>query len=309
MRRPLVAAWLLLPASVATGRAQYLPAPGLPLPPRAAAAPAPGCDTGLAHARHSFRCLQTDPVFAPPHRQSGAPPQPPQPASLWSIAASAAVPGAGQAMLGLDRFVPYLAVEAYAWLQYAAHSRDARRHRDGYRDLSSRVARAPYSSFRPVGNFPYYERMSHYVESGVYDQIPGGSLEPEGDTATYNGAMWLLARRTYWSNLEQPPDTSTLEWQQAIAFYANRAYTSLYRWSWRGAELEHDEYRRLIGRANDSNRKAFQDLGLVLANHLLSTIDAYITVRLRRRPADSGSPSRGESWSITGTLPLSRLRR
>ena len=212
-------------------------------------------------------------------------------------------------MLGVDRFVPYLAVELYAWLQYAAHSRDARGYRDGYRGLASQVARAPYSNFRPAGNFSYYERMSHWLESGVYDRLPGVPLEPETDTTTYNGAMWLLARRTYWSNVEQPPDTSSLEWRQATAFYADRAYTSVYRWSWRGAELEHDEFRRLIGRANDANRKALQDLGLVLANHLLSTIDAYITVRLRRRPAESGSPSRGDTWSVRGTIPLPRVRR
>ena len=234
--------------------------------------------------------------------------QPPR-ASFWSIAASAALPGAGQALLGVDRFVPYLALEAYAWLQYAAHSRDARRHRDGYRDLAARIARAPFAAFRPTGDFAYYERMSHFIESGVFDQVPGDAVEPETDTTTFNGSMWLLARRTYWTDVDQPPDTSSHEFHQAIDFYSRRAYGRDFRWSWRDAQLEYDEFRRLIRRANDSNRQSFQDLGVVLANHLLSTIDAYITVRVRRRPGEGGPAPSGDTWSITGTLPLPRPRR
>jgi hypothetical protein len=234
--------------------------------------------------------------------------QPAPRASLWSIAASAAVPGAGQAMLGLDRFIPYLAIEAYAWLQYVSHSRDARRYRDDYRLLSSKVARAPFSGIRPTGDFAYYERMSHYLESGVLDRVAGGSLDPDTDTTTYNGATWLLARRTYWSSVDEPPDTSSLAWRQALAFYARRAYGSEFRWSWRDADLEYAQFRQLIRRANDSNRQSLTDLGVVLANHLLSTIDAYITVRVRRRAEPASGVGQG-SWTITGAVPLSRLRR
>ena len=151
--------------------------------------------------------------------------------------------------------------------------------------------------------------MSHFLESGAFDQVPGGALDPEPDSTTYNGSMWLLARRTYWPTIDQPPDTSSLEWRQAIDFYTRRAYGRDFLWSWRDAQLEYDEFRRLIRRANDSNRQSFQDLGVVLANHLLSTIDAYITVRVRRRPAEGGPAPSGDTWSITGTLPLPRPRR
>jgi hypothetical protein len=211
-------------------------------------------------------------------------------------------------MLGLDRFIPYLALEAYAWLQYAAHSRDARRYRNGYQTLSSRVARAPFSAVRPTGDFAYYERMSHYAESGAFDRVTGAPLDPETDTTTYNGATWLLARRTFWADPDEPPDTASIAWNQAIEFYIRRAYGTLYRWSWRSAEFEYAEFRQLLRGANDSNRQSLTDLGVVLANHLLSTVDAYVTVRVRRG-AESGPGGGAAGWSIAGSIPLSHLRR
>ncbi len=87
-------------------------------------------------------------------------------ATAWSIVTSAVVPGTGQALLRVDRFLPYLAFEAYSWIQYAAHSRTARDRRDAYRQLAARVARSPFSVVTPTGDWPYYERMEHFPESG-----------------------------------------------------------------------------------------------------------------------------------------------
>jgi hypothetical protein len=224
-------------------------------------------------------------------------------ASAWSIAASALIPGAGQAMLGVERFVPYAAFETYSWTQYAAHSRASVRERSGYRSLAARVARSAFTIVLPVGGWEYYERMEHFLESGVYEVVAGGVLDPEPDTTTYNGSVWLLARRTYWTDVNSAPDTSAREWKLAASFYKRRAYDQTYRWSWRNAQLEYDEFRRLIRRSNDSKRKSLQDLGAVIADHLLSTVDAYITVRVRRRP----SPEPG-GWQISGSLPLGGIR-
>ncbi len=214
------------------------------------------------------------------------------------------VPGAGQAILRADRFVPYLAFEAYSWLQYVSHSKASRRQRDAYRNLAARVARSPFSITVPVGNFDYYERMEHFTESGRLEIVAGGVIDPETDTTTYNGSVWLLARRTYWSDLDAPPDTSSQAWKSAIGFYLHRAYDQPYQWSWRDSPYEYDEYRRLIERSNDSNRKALQDLGAVLANHVLSTVDAYVTVRLRRR-----SDQLSSGWGIDGSIPISTVAR
>jgi hypothetical protein len=224
-------------------------------------------------------------------------------ASPWSILASAALPGAGQALQGVNRALPYLMVESFSWTGFVWYSTDARRQRDGYRDLAARIARAQFSATRPIGDFEYYERMSHYAEAGRYDLTAGGLLEPEVDSTTWNGAVWLLARSTYWADPGVRPDTASVEWKRAIAFYQERAYDQTFRWSWTGAPQEYQRFRDLIGRSNDAHRKSLQVLGLVIANHVLSAIDAYIVVRIRQRSAPGGN-----SYWLEGSLPMNRLR-
>lgn len=225
-------------------------------------------------------------------------------ASPWSILGSAILPGLGQAVQGVDRAMPYLVAEAFAWTGYVWHSTDFRRQRDGYRDLAATVARAAFTPVRPIGDFAYYERMSHYPEAGRFEVVAGGNLDPEPDTTTYNGAMWLLARRTYWHDPDVPPDTASTEWERAVTFYRRRAYDQLYRWSWTGAPEEYTRYRELIERSNEANRRSLQALGLVIANHLLSTVDAYIVLRLRQKGTAAGG-----SLLLEGQLPLSRVFR
>jgi hypothetical protein len=218
-------------------------------------------------------------------------------ASPWAVLGSAALPGSGQALLGQDRVIAYLAIEAYSWARYTADRREGRRARTAYRNLASEVARRPFSDTRPVGDFDYYERMEKFVESGAYDAIPGGRLDPEPDTSTANGALWLLARQTYWADPWSPPPTDSPEYRRAEAFYRERAIPPEYRWSWANARLEYAEYRRTIRRSNNAFRNSLQDLGLVIANHALSTVDAFITVRLRRS-AVAGTETYGLSASI-----------
>ena len=186
-------------------------------------------------------------------------------------------------MLRQWRAIPYLALEGYAWNSYVGSTRDARRDRDAYRRIAATVARAAFGANRPLGDFDYYERMENFLESGVFDADPGGALEPEGDTTTFNGAVWLLARRTYWPDASSPPPRESVEWQRAESFYLQRAIRPQYRWSWRGAPAAYEQFRRHIRSSNDAYRDAAADLGLVIANHVLSTVDAYVTVQLWRR--------------------------
>jgi hypothetical protein len=210
------------------------------------------------------------------------------PAPLWAPLASFVVPGLGQAAMRQDRLVAYLSLEAFAWLQYANDLAEGKRRRGEYRRLAHDVARAYFSEERPVGSFDYYERMEHYVESGVFEVEAGGALDPEPDTLTYNGFIWQLARQTYWDDPDVPPDPTSPAYANALEFYRRRAVTPEYRWSWRGAQLEQDLFRRTIARSNDAFRRSVSDLGLVLANHVLSAVDASISLRLRRRGGPVG---------------------
>ncbi len=247
---------------------------------------------GVVPVHATNRDSTTRPIHGMPSQTTGS--------SAWAIAASALLPGAGQAILETNRAVPYLAVEAFAWTSYVRHSIAYRTHRDGYRNLAATVARAPFSSLRPNGDFAYYERMTHYAEAGRYDLVPGGGLDPETDTLTYNGATWLLARRTYWRNPDQSPAAGSTEYERAVAFYRSRAYDQLYRWSWTSAPAQYASFKSLIRESNDANRKAMVNLGVVIANHVLSTVDAYITIRLR------GDAQR-RSLGFDASVPLGNL--
>ena len=165
---------------------------------------------------------------------------------------------------------------------------EGQKQRDRYRELSRGVARAQFSPDGPAGNWDYYERMEKYVASGAFDVIPGGPIEPESDLTTYNGSMWLLARQTYWRDPNDAPAAASDEYQAAIAFYASRAVPSSMRWSWSFSPEGFQLYKRAIARSNSSFRRAEQTMGLVIANHILSAVDAFVSVKLKARAASNG---------------------
>jgi hypothetical protein len=205
----------------------------------------------------------------------------------WYPLASAVAPGLGQLLLRQDRAVAYVAMEAFVVAQYFRDREDARRQRDSYKALARRVARALFAAGGlPDGDFDYYERMEKFVESGAFDVVPGGPLEPEDDETTFNGSVWRLARETYWLDPTVPPSPQSQEYRRALAFYAERAVKPEFRWSWLNAQLEHDLFIRTIDASNRAFRRSIADLGALLANHALSTVDAYITVRLRWRASE-----------------------
>lgn len=224
----------------------------------------------------------------------------------WAPVASAVLPGAGQARLGQDRFVGYMAVEGYLWIRYLADRRAGTDARNAYRDMALRVSRAGFPGPKPQGNFEYYERMEHWIASGVYDGDPGAGFAPETDTTTFNGKMWSIARTTYWSDPRTPPPVGSPAYEAALRFYRQNAVTPEFQWSWRSAPLHQDVYRRSVRASNDGFRHAVQDIGAVIANHVLSTVDAYISLRLRLgESTDTGTSSVG----IGATLPFETIDR
>jgi hypothetical protein len=274
MRLPLAigAAWLAVGASAAAAPAQR----EMPTLPRV-------MTTQLPVAAHRPVTAGV-PVAAEPHWAiDGKIP-------LWTAPiASAVVPGAGQAMLHQERLLAYLAVEGFVWLQYFKDVRDWHQQRAAYEQLAAQVARSPFMPNPPIGGWDYYERMEHYVESGVYS-LSGSmtDVQPETDENTYNGTMWALARSNFWPDPGAPPPTTSPEYQHALQFYESRAVTPEYRWSWRNAQLEQDLYRRRINKANDAVRRSTSDLGIILANHVLSAVDAFTTLQLHAERGPAG---------------------
>jgi hypothetical protein len=224
--------------------------------------------------------------------------------SWWVPLASAVVPGTGQALLGQDRFIAYLAVEAFSFLGYLDQRNQQWRATAQYESLANSVARSLYPGNLPAGSWAYYEAMEHYIESGVYNLVPGGTFTPEVDVTTYNGALWLLARQNYWSDPNVEPDPNSSAYHQAIAFYLARAIQPQFRWSWRDAQLEQDVYVRTIDERNQDARNARLQMGILIANHVLSMVDSYITLRVHGGLGAPGSPT-----SLSATIPWAPFGR
>jgi hypothetical protein len=207
--------------------------------------------------------------------------QTPRRLPTWTApVASLVVPGAGQLLLDQDRGIVYLAVEVFAVSGYLREQGLGRAESDRYRDLAFDVARAMFQPTVRDTVFEYFEQMARFAASGAFDLDPGPALVPETNTATYNGAVWLLARRTFWSDPNTPPPPDSPEYQRAVQFYVERAVGPGFRWSWHGASLERQAFVQAIRRADGAYRSAQSYVGLLLANHALSFVDAVVSVRL-----------------------------
>ena len=201
--------------------------------------------------------------------------------ALWvRPLASLLVPGTGQLLGGHTRGAVYLVAEALLITRTLTFNSEGRRDQERYRELATVVARAPYSPVTQDTVFEYYEQMGRWVESGPFDTDPGPALVPPTDERTYNGQIWLLARTTFFPNPDEIPPTDSPEYQRALTFYASRAIGPNFQWSWRNAGLEQDLYRQTISASDEAFRAATTTLGILLVNHLLSAVDAFITERL-----------------------------
>lgn len=212
--------------------------------------------------------------------------------------ASAILPGAGQAMMRQKRSAVYFALEAAGIAYYVTQQREGNRERREYRSLSRNVARAQLSPTGPDGSWDYYERMEKYVASGAYDRVPGGDVDPETDSETFNGAMWLLARQTYWRDPEVAPSPQSEEYRSALSFYVERAAKPEFLWSWASNAAAYQNYRSAIAGSNSAFRNAEQTVSLVLANHFLSAIDAFASIRMRVRRDGAGTTTLSASLSF-----------
>ena len=205
------------------------------------------------------------------------------PLRRWVPLASLIVPGSGQLLSGRARGLVSLAVEVWLVARVVGLDRRGDQEARAYRDLAYGIARRSFSSVRQDGPFEYYETMEKWVESGAYDLDPGPDFQPESDTSTFNGSVWALARRTFFSNPDSIPVGSPAH-TAALAFYGERAVRSEFRWSWANARLEQDVFRAIIRSSDNAYRQKTNFLGMLVLNHLASGIDAFLSAR-GRRPA------------------------
>jgi hypothetical protein len=193
-----------------------------------------------------------------------------------------------------------MATEAYLLLKYIKDDRDGSDNASSFRAIARDVARRNFvvapGAVPPDADWHYYESMEKYLESGFFSLTTSGPTVPETDQATFNGVQWTFARRQFGIPLDDPGASANPNYPLAVALYESRAVGQPYRWSWRNAQLEQDLYKQTIARSNDAYRHAKYDVIALIANHLLSAIDAFATVRLMQT-TDGGT-------RLSATIPV-----
>lgn len=221
-----------------------------------------------------------------------------------TFVASLIVPGSGQWLRGQSRSYAYLAVEAIGWGVFLHRRFEGDRLRERYRDLAWNAARSHRGGPRVDGDFDYYEVLGRFESSGVWDADPTRpGLQPETDPDTYNGSIWSLARDLYLAGAEDPDSAA---WERAIEFYRERGFPPEMEWDWSRNPAAHRQYRGLIDRSDGAFRDATLVLGVIVANHLLSAVDGYLSARLSSSAAPAFVPG-PEGPSASGD-PLLRLQ-
>lgn len=201
------------------------------------------------------------------------------PGSATSFLSSLLLPGSAQWMHGQNRSYLYLGLEVLGWIGFLHERHQGADYRDGYRDLARTYALLAHEESGAPGGFGYYETLGEWVASGAWDVEPGTEgLQPEMNPDTYNGSIWSLATDLYLSGEGGTDDPEA--YRRALLYYQERAYPPEQGWDWSGNTARMAWYRDLIERSDESFRRSTVILGAVVANHLLSAVDGFLSSRL-----------------------------
>ena len=189
---------------------------------------------------------------------------------------SLALPGLGQHQLGKSRKWLFAGLEVAAWVMYMERRSAAGSLRDDYQDFAWQVGRIQAGP-RVDTDFNYYETLSKWDRSGVFDRDPASrGLEPEEDPATFNGTIWARAQAMFLGGGGQPGDAG---FAQALEYYEARAYETEFLWDWSRTTGGRSRLGELISESDSRFRQATTALGVVIANHLASAVDAFLSTR------------------------------
>ena len=224
-------------------------------------------------------------LLAFPHPGIGPPRGPGEGEAFLS---SLVVPGLAQYRQQQRRWIAYAGLEVLSAVLYLGARADALGLRDEYRTFAWSAARSGFSTEpRLDGDFEYYERLTRWRTSGRWDSDPVlAGLQPESDPATYNGSVWALAMDIY--NLDAAAPQGSPAYARALDYYRENGYGRPFLWTWREGSGDQRHFGTLIASSDSRFRDARLALGVLVANHVFSALDGFITARLRALPDVDG---------------------
>jgi hypothetical protein len=205
---------------------------------------------------------------------------------------SALLPGSGQIYQGQVRGYAYLAAEVASiagWVIFRNKGNDSK---EEFIDFAWEKSRLGVSTRNERGDDGYYEHVARWVKSGEfdvdrnYDLSDPFTIDPWTESGAYNGEQWRIASITYF----QQDTTGTYigtraDSLAALQFYAGRAYEEVFYWDWATVDEERfranmNQYLDLRDESNSAFQNATLSLVLLMANHAVSVIDAFISSRV-----------------------------
>lgn len=269
-------------------RALLAPGPASDLPGTVPVDPSALAPSGLAPSAFAPPALASSALDPPTLARTGthrpgepgdaaSPDTRPERVALYSLV----LPGSGQYVQGQRRWVAYGAMEAVAWYMHLDRRTSGHDLRDAYRELAWNVPR-DRNGPPVVDDFEYYERLAAWTRSGAWDLDPNATgVQPETDPRTFNGAVWKRATEIFFGADPGGADPGDPEWDRALTYYRDRAYPPELLWDWTGTGDARERFESLILKSDDDLGDATLMLGLIVANHILSAADAFVSARLR----------------------------
>jgi hypothetical protein len=207
---------------------------------------------------------------------------------------SALLPGSGQLYQGQNRGYAYIAAEVASIAGWVVFRNQGQDREDEFIDFAWVHARENVSSRNVRGSDEYYEHVEKWVKSGEfdtdrnYDLNDPFTIDPWTDQETFNGDAWRIAT----INFFEPDSLNELVGTRAdslaaLQFYAERAFQNDFYWDWTKNNTV-DNYRALQNEykdQRDESNTAFQratfSLVFLMANHVISVVDAFMSSRIR----------------------------
>ena len=95
----------------------------------------------------------------------------------------------------------------------------------------------------------------------------------------YNGLIWSRALGIY--SVDPAAGPGDPSYDGAIWYYEERAYGPGFLWDWTGSPGGRETYAGIIESSDERFRQARNALGFVIANHLVSAVEAFVSARAR----------------------------